>query len=302
VEVSHLKASGGNSLFLWVPRPLDCATQRGVKAVQSSEKPTVDNFRGLMLYQFKDAKDSQSLKVLHDFILSSYEVETQPKVEAIKAIRDSSPIKAAFTAEEPEIPVKNADVAKAAADAVGRERNPWKQARLLYDWVESSISIKADRNKGTALTALKEKSGDAYSVSLLYVAMCRSLGIPAAPVSGVWMDERQATHPHWWAEFFIDGLGWIPVDPAFGSLAPGALAGPTRDKEGLDRRAYYFGNMDNDRIVFSRGFASLVPQEPNSTLKPHGRFYSLQTITEEASAGIESYTSFWSDIEITGVY
>jgi len=32
------------------------------------------------------------------------------------------------------------------------------------------------------------------------------------------------------------------------------------------------------------------------------RRYSFQSIFEEAAGELESYTSFWSDLEITGVY
>lgn len=301
-EISRIKASGPNSIFLWMPRPLECASQRAVKAIQSSEKPTIDNFRGLMLYQFKDSRDGQSLRVQHDFILSSYVVETQAKPDSIKAADKDSPIRAAFTKPEQEIPSDAAAVAKAAAEIAGKEKNPWRQAKLVYDWIEDKVAIRADRNSGDALSALADRAGDAYSASMLFVALCRSLGIPCAPVSGVWVDSGRATHPHWWAEFFVDGLGWVPVDPAFGSASAAALAAKPLQKEGFDRRAYYFGGVDNDRIVFSRGFAVLSQQAPNSHLKPHGRFYSLQTITEESSASVESYASFWSDIEITGVY
>jgi hypothetical protein len=32
------------------------------------------------------------------------------------------------------------------------------------------------------------------------------------------------------------------------------------------------------------------------------RRYSMQTIYEEASGALSSYTSFWSDVEVTGIY
>ncbi len=301
VELSGIRASGGNSLYVWVPRPLESSAQRSVKAVQSSERPTVENYRGLMLYHFKDSKDGQSLKALHDFILTSYEVETQPKIDSIKPLKSGS-ILTTYTKEEAGIPAEDPDLKKTAAEIVGRERNPWRQAKLLYEWIAAKVTIRADLSKSDALSALEDKAGDAYAVSLLYVALCRSLTIPCSPVAGVWMDDSKATHPHWWAEFFVEGLGWVPVDPAFASDDPRSLKARPREKEGLDRRAYYFGNLDNDRIIFSRGFARLNPQAPNSKIKPAGRFYSLQDITEEASASVTSYSSFWSDIEITGVY
>ncbi len=50
-----------------------------------------------------------------------------------------------------------------------------------------------------------------------------------------------------WAEFYLQGVGWIPVDPTVGQREPGL-------------RDYYFGNMDNQRIILHKGF--------NVTLNP----------------------------------
>jgi transglutaminase-like putative cysteine protease len=45
---------------------------------------------------------------------------------------------------------------------------------------------------------------------------------------------------HGWAEFWLDGLGWVPVDPAE------ALRHPSRRDE-------FFGRLDPDRVAISVG-------------------------------------------------
>jgi transglutaminase-like putative cysteine protease len=47
---------------------------------------------------------------------------------------------------------------------------------------------------------------------------------------------------HCWAEFYLDGVGWVPVDASDASK--------TMDTA---RREYLFGNLDPDRIQFTVG-------------------------------------------------
>jgi transglutaminase-like putative cysteine protease len=106
---------------------------------------------------------------------------------------------------------------------------------------------------------------------------------------------------HYWAEFWIDGFGWIPVDPAMGASAQHNGAVPASFVIN-ENQISYFGNIDNQRIAFSRGFTVLSPMDPRGLTVTHGRSYSLQNLWEEVIGGIESYTSLWGDITITGIY
>ena len=52
---------------------------------------------------------------------------------------------------------------------------------------------------------------------------------------------------HNWAEFYVEGIGWIPVDPTMG------------DKND-SRKQYYFGAMDNARLCVSKsGCHDILP-------------------------------------------
>jgi transglutaminase-like putative cysteine protease len=116
-------------------------------------------------------------------------------------------------------------------------------------------------------------------------------------VAGVLIDRDRQTIHHYWAEFWIDGLGWIPADPAMGASAPETAPFSTHP----NRAGYYFGSIDSQRIAFSRGFSSLSLMDPRGRTVTRGRSYSLQNLWEEA-VGIDHYTSLWGDIIITGMY
>ncbi len=116
-------------------------------------------------------------------------------------------------------------------------------------------------------------------------------------MAGVVVDDSRRSWTHAWTEFYIYGFGWVPVDPVLWS---GGRAGdfipPISDR---DR---YFGNMDDRHIAFSRGLVSVDRVTPEGRTVSATRRYSFQNIYEEATGGISAYTSFWSDVEITGVY
>jgi hypothetical protein len=87
----------------------------------------------------------------------------------------------------------------------------------------------------------------------------------------------------------------VPLDPALGA---GAI--PSDFDAHNAPSTYYFGNLDNQRIAFSRGFTTLSQMDLGGRIKTRNGAYALQSLWEEAVGGLESYTSHWSDIIISG--
>ena len=52
-------------------------------------------------------------------------------------------------------------------------------------------------------------------MSLLYISLMRTLGVPARWESG-WMLHPGEKNLHDWAEVYFEGVGWLPVDVSFG--------------------------------------------------------------------------------------
>ena len=79
------------------------------------------------------------------------------------------------------------------------------------------------------VAALRSKKGNAFVYSSLYCALLRAAGIPARMVAGYLVgDAGKPTRRHFWDEFYVETLGWVPVDPLLGdekiTAAPGAAA------------------------------------------------------------------------------
>jgi hypothetical protein len=294
VDVRVSQASAPNLLYLWAPRPAVSASQRNPQLLSQNTDTFVENYRGTDLFRLVNLDSDSTMEIRQTWLVDVYAQETSLRPQNIKQ-DSSSPVHAVYTQAAALLPVDDDRIRALAIRICGRERNPYTKARMIYEWLRTEGNIGLDgEGPAGALEALELGKADPYSGALLFCSLARSAGIPAIPVSGVLINRGGAVK-HYWAEFWIDGFGWIPLDPALG-----AGAAPEGFTLREDSASWYFGNLDNQRIAFSRG------QPPLSQMDPRGRTVSrnreLQNLWEEAVGGLESYSSLWGDVTITGVY
>jgi len=89
-----------------------------------------------------------------------------------------------------------------------------------------------------ALWALQNGKGDCTEFSCLLVALCRAAGVPARWVLGITYADNPEDLIHSWAEVYLQGIGWVSVDPTWGRFPEDRdthLAGSTEDKLILTR-------------------------------------------------------------------
>jgi transglutaminase-like putative cysteine protease len=296
VDVMVERAVLPNGLYLWLPKPVSSASQRNVNALNRSSEPFIENYRGASLYQLMNLNPETKEQITLSYVAEVYAVESRIRYQDLKQ-DGSSPIKMVYTQSDPLIPQDNPDIAAQAAAIVGRERNPYIKAQKIFQWILKENDLQAEPLSGGALEGLREKSADSYRASLLFCALARAAGVPAIPAAGVLVDRNQRAVRHYWAEFWIDSFGWIPVDPA---LSAGAAPDGFLLRE--DHGTFYFGSLDNQRITFSRGQSAISQMDARGRITARSRDYSLQNLWEEATGGLESYSSLWSDVTITGLY
>jgi transglutaminase-like putative cysteine protease len=296
VNIQVKEASEPNSLYLWIPRPVSSASQRGVELLSRSAEPFVENYRGTSLFQLENLNPRSQREITLSYRVEVYSLETDLQARLVKGGGDS-PVDSAWLLPDPLIPFDDPRVKALAATITGRERNPYLKARQIYDWLVREGNIQPQVLTGEAIEALERKQADPYMAALLFCALCRASEISAIPVSGVLVNRDMETAKHYWAEFWINGFGWVPVDPALG-----AGAAPASFNLREDRANWYFGNLDNQRITFSRGQTLLSRMDVRGRAAYRTRDYALQNLWEEAVGGLESYSSFWGDITITGMY
>jgi len=198
-----------------------------------------------------------------------------------------------FLAPSAHLPTDGA-VAAAAKHIIGKEKEPLKKARKIYDWIiANSYRDESVRGCGTgspnAMLAQLEKEGrmggKCLDMSALTVALMRASGIPAREVMGIRVGPSRLSpafgakeditkSQHCKVEFFIDTIGWIPCDPA--DITKLIL------KEGLDRHSprvrelseKFFGFWENNWMALNdaRDF-DLYPANSQGNLDSFGYPY-----------------------------
>ena len=88
----------------------------------------------------------------------------------------------------------------------------------LIVWLKDNMKYKNPTTFDTVEEVLDRGHGDCGAYSAVFVAVCRANGIPAREAWGVVKaDVRFAPKGHLsshvWAEVYLTGLGWVPVEP-----------------------------------------------------------------------------------------
>jgi transglutaminase-like putative cysteine protease len=108
-----------------------------------------------------------------------------------------------------------------------KSENAFLVAKQLFIWLKGNTEYsthKTDPSVQPAARTCQIKSGDCDDLTILYLSLCRSAGIPARFIRGIIVEEDNGVItaiPHAWAEVFVGGNigknGWIPVECAGGS-------------------------------------------------------------------------------------
>jgi len=286
--------AASNGLDLWVPAVRHDLSQRNVETV-TEPLPLWDNYLGLMRYHFDALVPGETYKVSVKSWLERHAIETRIVSSRVKTLyNEERKLYRIYTAAETMIPSENADIITAAAKAAGRERNPFLKARAIYKYLLKNLEYKTKPSSSSVIKNLADGEADSYSYSILFAAMCRASGIPARPKAGILVYNNKQSINHYWAEFYIEGFGWIPVDTALGD---GARFGNFPIDEEIDPVEYYFGNLDCHHITLTKGIVPVKQIDPQGRISGRKGLYSLQTIYEE-STGLSSYSSYWRAVRI----
>jgi hypothetical protein len=147
---------------------------------------------------------------------------------------------------ESDAPEIKAEAEKMVAGITGTRA----RAERLTREVNALLDKKPTVSLPSALEVLRTKVGDCNEHTVLFVAMARSLGIPARINVGL-VYTRGAFYYHAWPEVYIDegkGQGlWLPVDPTFNQF-PADATHLRLARGGLDKQAAILPMIGNTEI------------------------------------------------------
>ena len=136
------------------------------------------------------------------------------------------------------------------------------QAERLTREVNSLVEKRPTVSLPSALEVLRTKVGDCNEHTALFVALARSIGIPARINVGL-VYVRGAFYYHAWPEVYLDegkGQGlWLPVDPTFNQF-PADATHVRLARGGLDKQAAILPLIGNLQMAVTD-----LEVKPNST-------------------------------------
>lgn len=302
-DIADVVTNEVSTITLRCPVPYTTVAQPDVEITETVPVPILMNYQHNLIHQITKSRNNTPKSIFRQtFVLPVYEIQTQVVVDKVAAYKEqelelyASELKADNLVPSDDVSVKNL-----AAEIVGKEKNPYKKAKLIYEYLCTNFEVLSVNRKNDAnpLDMLRTKKGDAYDFAVIYTALLRASGIPALTDSGVLVTQDLNTQSHWWCEFYIHNVGWIPVDPVLGA---GLQYRKWTDGPDMTEKDFYFGNLDSHHILFSRGWNLLKPFSQENKIVQQPKSFALQSIWEEASSNTAKYSSYWSVPVIKGVY
>jgi len=250
-------------LKLWVPIPREWDSQKEIRIISVEPKPhaeyTDPEHRNRMFFwDFGTVPELPCYKVHIDYRLECYEIHAEVDPNKVGSYDKTSKEYALYTRSTHTICI-TPKVKELARQVLGDEENPYLQAKEILKFVWWNVRYKVhrlQRGVGTELllsnpvrdekTGEERYEGACGQKAALFVALCRSVGIPARCVCGLtghrpWVREEDlklykqidlqvspgglagtqhylAGRVHTWAEFYIPNYGWIPADPTYDAI------------------------------------------------------------------------------------
>jgi len=249
------------TLKLWVPLPVESGSQTNVTIISVEPARYVKSMTGtdadiglayleIPLGEIRDP----FLNVTARFRFVQHSAHFTIDPAQVKPYNTSDPGYRKYTAPGKNI-VTTPEMKKKAQEIVGNETNPYLRAQKIYWYVVDTYPyshaphfLLEMTNVPRSTYVLETGIGDCGAQSQYFAALCRSLGIPARVPVGYQMITR-GTPPgtHVWAEYYLEGYGWIPVDV---TVAEGAeWSYNATDDQRHRYKEYFFGSLDPYRYI-----------------------------------------------------
>ncbi|HUO55475.1 MAG TPA: transglutaminase family protein [Rhodoblastus sp.] len=182
--------------------------------------------------------------------------------------------RAFWLAPTPSVPTDGI-VAETAARLVGERRDPEEKLRAIYDWVvDNTFREGSTRGCGTgdikSMLTTGWLGGKCADINSLMTGLARAAGMPARDVYGIRVapsresrslgaegDVTKAQHCR--CEIYLDGKGWLPVDPADVRKVVLEEKAPLDSDHVRAQRARLFGSWEMNWVGYNSATDIVLP-------------------------------------------
>ncbi|MBI4867599.1 MAG: transglutaminase domain-containing protein [Candidatus Wallbacteria bacterium] len=275
----ELPAASASEVAVWVPYPseddfqkvLEMRVETGLRWRFTAER----RFGNRLLY-FRGGRGPSQ-------ILLTYRVARRPSGGSRSSGRGTPRDPELYRAADALVPI-DGSIALLARRRVRGCSTDARKARALYNHVVSTLRYDKQGEgwgRGDALWACTSQRGNCTDFHSLFIAMARSVGLPARFVIGFPIPQGAGDGAisgyHCWAEYFDRASGWVPVD-----ISEARKSG---------RVDAYFGHLPEDRVQFTVG-RDLVLEPPQKGAPLNFFIYPYAEADGKPLDGVRSRFSF----------
>jgi hypothetical protein len=258
VDIPRDKLPTEGLLKIWFPLPLITGPQPSVRVVSIEPdtyvvgNPSIDGDIGMLYMEvpLDGLAGDLSLRVQFEFDHYAQRFEINPA--RVGAYDTDSTLYREYTTSDANVAV-TPEIEETARRVVGDEANPYLAAKKIYEYILENIEYSLMPHQALPALGIPEsvyvhenRYGDCSAQSEYFSALCRAVGIPARATGG-WQLFKGTFGDHFWAEFYLPGYGWVPVDPTAAEMADYL---PNLSEEEVEAfHDTFFGSMDNLRCV-----------------------------------------------------
>ena len=242
----------GETVRCWMPMPrTDVPRQKNVKLLSTSQPDFVRSpmdYAHSTVYMEKKAEAGKPTVFSEEFEFDAYGAWFDLDTAATTTYDTTSDLYKTYTSERDCHMVFTPQIRALAERLTQGAATPLAKARRIFKWVEDNFPWASAREYSTIENipayVLDNHHGDCGQVTLLFLTLCRSLGIPAHFQSGFMLHPGEE-NLHDWGEIYVPEHGWVPVDQSFGI--------PSYAKNEQETY-FFFGGIDSFRMIVNNDY------------------------------------------------
>jgi len=276
----------------WVPLPMadDTDWQKSVGSTWTGNAARAqvasDGKYGVtMVYaEWREAEAAPVIEVTSRFMTRDRAVDLGKPVPNAAKLQAAD---RAFYLSATELIPTDGIVRKTALEATKGAKTDVQKARAIYEWVVEN-TFRDPKTRGCGWGDIKSMlesgnlGGKCGDLNAMFVGLARSVGVPARDIYGLRVARSEHGYAslgvgspnvtraqHCRAEFFAEGYGWVPVDPADVRKVvleepPGKLA--VNDPKVEAARKRLFGSWEMNWLAYNMGHDVKLPNSSGPKL------------------------------------
>ncbi|MEQ8706167.1 MAG: transglutaminase-like domain-containing protein [Phaeodactylibacter sp.] len=243
----------GEMVRAWLPYPRTSRDRLAAPQLLNASEPhyiiSPLSYPHTSIYMEKPALAGEWTEFQYEVSYTAYDHWQDLRNAKVEPYDTSSMLYQYYTQERAKHIRFTPEVQQLAQDIVGNEQDPVQKAWLIYQWIGENIpwasALEYSTMPNIPAYCIENQRGDCGMKALLFITLCRYVGIPAKWQSG-WFLYPVSKNLHDWSELYFEGLGWVPVDPDFNLQAI---------EDHPEARRFFFGGADAYRLIVNDGFS-----------------------------------------------